>query len=44
MTGDQKQRTATITGAGMDIDTQRYEALFRISETLSVCGEPEKLA
>lgn len=25
-------------------DAQRYEALFRISEALSACGEPEKLA
>src|SRR6266481_6859007 len=25
-------------------DTERYAALFRISEALSVCGEPEQLA
>src|ERR1700730_11640894 len=25
-------------------DAQRYEALFRISEALSACGEPEELA
>ena len=25
-------------------DARRYEALFRISEALSACGEPEKLA
>ena len=25
-------------------DARRYEALFRISEALSACGDPEKLA
>jgi GAF domain-containing protein len=29
---------------GLGTDTQRYEALFRISKALSACGEPEELA